>query len=53
MHGVVMIFLVAMPMGAAFANYLLPLADRRERRGVPDDSTRFSFWVFLFGGLFS
>ena len=35
MHGTTMIFLVVMPVWAGFANYLVPLHDRRARHGVP------------------
>ncbi len=51
MHGVTMIFLVAMPMGAAFANYLLPLQIGARDVAFPRLNA-LSFWVFLFGGLF-
>ena len=34
MHGTTMIFLVAMPVLTGLANYLVPLDDRRERRGL-------------------
>ena len=51
MHGVTMIFLVAIPMGAAFANYLLPLQIGARDVAFPRLNA-LSFWVFLFGGLF-
>ncbi len=51
MHGVTMIFLVAMPMAAAFANYLLPLQIGARDVAFPRLNA-LSFWVFLFGGLF-
>ena len=51
MHGVTMIFLVAMPMGAAFASYLLPLQIGARDVAFPRLNA-LSFWVFLFGGLF-
>jgi cytochrome c oxidase subunit 1 len=51
MHGVTMIFLVVMPMGAAFMNYLLPLQIGARDVAFPRLNA-FSFWVFLFGGLF-
>ena len=35
MHGMTMVFLVVMPMAAAFANYLHAAADRRPRRRLP------------------
>eukprot|EP00095_Tigriopus_kingsejongensis_P006533 snap_masked-scaffold3666_size7862-processed-gene-0.1 protein:Tk06533 transcript:snap_masked-scaffold3666_size7862-processed-gene-0.1-mRNA-1 annotation:"cytochrome caa3 oxidase (subunit i)" len=50
MHGTVMIFLVVMPIGAAFANYLLPLQIGARDVAFPRINA-FSFWVFLFGGL--
>ena len=34
-HGSVMVYLFAVPFGFALANYLVPLADRRPRPGVP------------------
>jgi cytochrome c oxidase subunit 1 len=51
MHGVTMIFLVAMPMGAAFANYLLPLQIGARDVAFPRLNA-LSFWIFIFGGLF-
>ncbi len=50
MHGTVMIFLVVMPIGAAFANYLLPLQIGARDVAFPRINA-FSFWVFLAGGL--
>ena len=50
MHGTVMIFLVVMPVGAAFANYLLPLQIGARDVAFPRINA-FSFWAFLFGGL--
>ncbi|NNF56548.1 MAG: cytochrome c oxidase subunit I [Acidimicrobiales bacterium] len=50
MHGTVMIFLVVMPMGAAFANYLLPLQVGARDVAFPRINA-FSFWVFLAGGI--
>src|SRR5919109_1169496 len=51
MHGVTMIFLVVMPLGAAFFNYLVPLMI-----GARDVAflrlNAFSYWVFLLGGIF-
>ncbi|MCA1840246.1 MAG: cytochrome c oxidase subunit I [Actinomycetota bacterium] len=50
-HGVTMIFLVVMPLGAAFFNYLLPLMIGARDVAFPRLNA-FSYWVFLFGGLF-
>ena len=51
MHGVTMIFLVAMPMGAAFSNYFIPLQIGARDVAFPRLNA-FSFWCFLVGGLF-
>ncbi len=51
MHGVTMIFLVVMPIGAAFMNYLMPLQIGARDVAFPRLNA-FSFWCFLFGGLF-
>ena len=51
MHGVTMIFLVIMPLAAAFANYLLPLQIGARDVAFPRLNA-LSFWIFLFGGLF-
>src|SRR5438270_10198820 len=51
MHGLTMIFLVVMPMGAAFANYLVPLMIGARDVAFPRLNA-FSYWLFLFGGLF-
>jgi cytochrome c oxidase subunit I len=51
MHGVTMVFLVVMPIGAAFANYLIPLQIGARDVAFPRLNA-FSFWCFLFGGLF-
>ena len=50
MHGTIMVFLVVMPIGAAFANYLLPLQIGARDVAFPRINA-FSFWVFLAGGL--
>ncbi len=50
MHGTVMIFLVVMPIGASFANYLLPLQIGARDVAFPRINA-FSFWVFLAGGI--
>ncbi len=51
MHGVTMIFLVVMPIGAAFMNYLIPLQIGARDVAFPRLNA-FSFWAFFFGGLF-
>ena len=51
MHGVTMVFLVIMPMAAAFANYLLPLQVGARDVAFPRLNA-LSFWLFLFGGIF-
>jgi cytochrome c oxidase subunit I len=51
MHGVTMIFLVVMPMAAAFANYFLPLQIGARDVAFPRLNA-FSYWVFLFGAIF-
>ena len=51
MHGVTMVFLVIMPLSAAFFNYLIPLMIGARDVAFPRLNA-FSYWVFLFGGLF-
>ena len=51
MHGVTMVFLVVMPLSAAFFNYLIPLMIGARDVAFPRLNA-FSYWVFLFGGLF-
>jgi cytochrome c oxidase subunit I len=51
MHGLTMIFLVVMPLSAAFFNYLIPLMIGARDVAFPRLNA-FSYWVFLFGGLF-
>jgi cytochrome c oxidase subunit 1 len=51
MHGITMIFLVVMPMSAAFFNYLLPIMIGARDVAFPRLNA-FSYWTFLFGGLF-
>src|SRR5581483_5270823 len=51
MHGITMIFLVVMPLGAALMNYLMPLQIGARDVAFPRLNA-FSFWCFLFGGLF-
>src|ERR671914_815020 len=50
-HGVTMIFLVVMPLGAAFFNYLIPLMIGARDVAFPRLNA-FSYWVFLLGGIF-
>ncbi len=50
MHGVTMIFLVVIPLGAAFMNYLMPLQIGARDVAFPRLNA-FSFWCFLGGGL--
>ncbi|MDP7550836.1 MAG: cytochrome c oxidase subunit I [Acidimicrobiales bacterium] len=50
MHGVTMIFLAAMPLSAAFANYLIPLQIGARDVAFPRLNA-LSFWVFLAGGI--
>ncbi|MDG2210890.1 MAG: cytochrome c oxidase subunit I [Acidimicrobiales bacterium] len=51
MHGITMIFLAAMPLAAAFANYLIPLQIGARDVAFPRLNAM-SFWVFLAGGIF-
>src|SRR3954451_3405449 len=51
MHGTTMIFLVVMPLGSAFANYLVPLQIGAAGVAFPRLNA-LSYWIFLFGGLF-
>lgn len=51
MHGVTMVFLVVMPLSAAFFNYLLPLMIGARDVAFPRLNA-FSYWVYLFGGIF-
>src|SRR6266487_1832059 len=51
MHGTTMIFLVVMPLSAAFFNYIVPLQIGARDVAFPRLNA-FSYWVFLFGGLF-
>jgi cytochrome c oxidase subunit 1 len=52
MHGLTMIFLVVMPLSAAFFNYLVPLMIGARDVAFPRLNA-YSYWVFLFGGLFT
>jgi cytochrome c oxidase subunit I len=51
MHGLTMVFLVVMPLSAAFFNYLIPLMIGARDVAFPRLNA-FSYWVYLFGGLF-
>jgi cytochrome c oxidase subunit I len=51
MHGTTMIFLVVMPLGAAFVNFLVPLMIGARDVAFPRMNA-FSYWVFLCGGVF-
>ncbi len=51
MHGTTMVFLVVMPIGAAFANYLMPLQIGARDVAYPRINA-YSYWMFLFGGVF-
>lgn len=50
MHGTTMVFLVVMPMSAAFFNLLVPLMIGARDVAFPRLNA-FSYWVFLTGGL--
>src|ERR671929_1318142 len=51
MHGTTMIFLAIMPLSAAFFNFLIPLQLGARDVAFPRLNA-FSYWVYLFGGLF-
>jgi len=51
MHGTTMVFLVVMPLSAAFFNLLVPLMIGARDVAFPRMNA-FSFWLFLFGGIF-
>jgi cytochrome c oxidase subunit 1 len=51
MHGTTMIFLVVMPLSAAFFNLMTPLMIGARDVAFPRLNA-FSYWVFLAGGLF-
>ena len=51
MHGTTMIFLFNTPILAGFGNYLIPLQLGTRDMAFPRLNA-FSYWVFLFGGLF-
>jgi cytochrome c oxidase subunit 1 len=51
MHGLTMIFLVVMPIGVGLMNYMIPLMIGARDVAFPRLNA-FSYWVFLFGGIF-
>ena len=51
MHGTIMIFLVVMPLSAAFFNFLIPLMIGARDVAFPRLNA-LSYWLFLGGGLF-
>ena len=51
MHATTMVFLVVMPLSAAFFNYFLPLQLGARDVAFPRMNA-FSYWGYLFGGLF-
>jgi cytochrome c oxidase subunit 1 len=51
MHGTTMIFLVVMPLSAAFFNYLAPIMIGARDVAFPRLNA-LSYWIFLMGGLF-
>jgi len=51
MHGITMVFMVVMPMAAAFFNFFIPLQIGARDVAFPRLNA-FSLWTFLFAGLF-
>jgi cytochrome c oxidase subunit 1 len=51
MHGTTMIFLAIMPLSASFFNFLIPLQIGARDVAFPRLNA-FSYWVYLFGGIF-
>jgi cytochrome c oxidase subunit 1 len=51
MHGTTMIFLAVMPLSVAFFNYAVPLQIGARDVAFPRLNA-FSYWVYLFGGIF-
>ncbi|MFW6079529.1 MAG: cbb3-type cytochrome c oxidase subunit I, partial [Gemmatimonadota bacterium] len=51
MHGITMIFLVAMPAAVALFNYVVPLQIGARDVAFPRLNA-LSYWIFLFGGIF-
>ncbi len=50
MHGTTMIFMVIMPLGAAFFNFLIPLMIGARDVAFPRLNA-FSYWLFIFGAI--
>jgi cytochrome c oxidase subunit 1 len=51
MHGTTMVFLAIMPLNVAFFNYIVPLQIGARDVAFPRLNA-FSYWLFLFGGLY-
>ena len=51
MHGTTMIFLMAMPVLAGYANYMVPLMIGARDMAFPKINA-LGYWFFLFGGIF-
>jgi cytochrome c oxidase subunit I len=51
MHGTTMVFLLGMPIAAAFGNYFVPLMIGARDVAFPR-LNMLGYWIFLFGGLF-
>src|SRR6187397_1106941 len=51
MHGTTMVFLAIMPLSAAFFNFVVPLQIGARDVAFPRLNA-FSYWVFLFAGIF-
>ncbi|HEX6059806.1 MAG TPA: cbb3-type cytochrome c oxidase subunit I, partial [Gemmatimonadaceae bacterium] len=51
MHGTTMVFLVIMPLSAAFFNFLIPLQIGARDVAFPRLNA-LSYWIFLAGGIF-
>ena len=51
MHGTTMVFLLGMPIAAAFGNYLVPLMIGARDVAFPR-LNMLGYWIFLFGGMF-
>jgi cytochrome c oxidase subunit I len=51
MHGLVMVFLVIMPLTAAFMNYIMPIQIGARDMAFPRLNA-LSYWIFLFGSIY-